>query len=56
MFSVTSLVETDVAAKECQERKKFLRFYRESKIHIFMSKKNFHKCGWQKLVTYLFTL
>ena len=39
MFSVTSLAETDVAAKECQECKNFLSFYRESKIHIFMSKK-----------------
>ena len=34
MFSVTSVVETDVAAKECQ-----CIFYRESEIPTFMSKK-----------------
>ena len=48
MFSVTSVVETDVAAKECQ-----CIFYRESEIHTFMSKKMPVSLDDKKLVPYL---
>ena len=45
MFSVTSLVETDVTAKECQ-----CIFFREPKIHTFMSEKKCLLVRMTKLV------